>query len=170
MNHNLNKCMEMLLAHEGGYVDHPDDPGGATNLGVTKKVWEDYIGREVTKDDIKALTVEDVTPLYKEKYWDKVKGDDLPDGVDWCIFDWAVNSGPGRSAKALQEVVGVSTDGAIGPMTLAAVAKVEPIDIIEKVCNVRQDFYESLKTFETFGKGWTRRNSETEHQAKELMK
>lgn len=169
MNHNLSKCMEMLLAHEGGYVDHPDDPGGATNLGVTKKVWENYVGHEVTKDDMKALTVEQVTPLYKIKYWDKVKGDELPSGVDWAVFDWGVNSGVGRSSKALQSIVGVTADGAIGPMTLAAVANKPANEIVEEMHKIRQDFYESLSTFETFGRGWTRRNDETKHQALEMI-
>ena len=105
MKDNFSQCFALVLKHEGGYVDNPADPGGATNLGCTKAVWEQYIGRSVTKDDIKALTPNDVMPLYKAKYWDTIKGDDLPEGVDYAVFDFAINSGPSRAAKALQSVL-----------------------------------------------------------------
>ena len=168
MKQNFDKCLAKLLSHEGGYVNHPKDPGGMTNLGVTKRVYDDWIGRESTEQEMRDLTPADVGPIYKKNYWDKVKGDDLPSGVDWCAFDWAVNSGSGRPAKAIQRAVGASADGAIGPMTLKAVADKDPKEIIEYVFQVRQSFYESLKTFETFGKGWTRRNKETLDQALQM--
>lgn len=155
----------MLLAHEGGFVNHPKDPGGMTNLGVTKKVYENWLGREVSEQEMRNLTITDVAPIYKTKYWDKVKGDSLPSGVDWAVFDWAVNSGTGRAARMLQKVVGVTADGAIGPMTLAAVNKMDPAELIEKYCARRQAFYERLSTFSTFGKGWTRRVNETRETA-----
>ena len=120
---NFGRCLDMLLKHEGGFVNHPKDPGGMTNLGVTRATYEQFLGRAVTEDEMRALTPEDVAPVYKKDYWDKVKGDDLPSGVDWCVFDWAVNSGPARAAKALQLVVGATVDGAIGPKTLAQVEK-----------------------------------------------
>ena len=161
MKQNFDKCLAKLLSHEGGYVNHPKDPGGMTNLGVTKRVYDDWIGRESTEQEMRDLTPADVGPIYKKNYWDRVKGDDLPSGVDWCAFDWAVNSGSGRPAKAIQRAVGAAADGAIGPMTLKAVADKDPKEIIEYVFQVRQSFYESLKTFETFGKGGTRRNKET---------
>ena len=161
MKQNFDECLKMLLKHEGGYVNHPSDPGGRTNLGVTQAVYEDWLGHPVTEDDMRALTPEDVAPIYKNNYWDRVRGDDLPAGVDWCAFDWAVNSGSGRPAKAIQRAVGATQDGAIGPMTLQAVADLDPDRIIESVYHTRQKFYEGLKTFETFGKGWTRRNKET---------
>ena len=159
----------MLLHHEGGFVNHPKDPGGMTNLGVTKKVYDAWIGRESTEAEMRALTPADVGPIYKKNYWDKVRGDDLPAGVDWAAFDWAVNSGAGRPAKAIQRIVGATQDGAIGPKTLQAVMDVEPEKIVEGVYDIRQKFYESLKTFDTFGRGWTRRNQETLDQAKKLM-
>jgi len=161
MQENHEKCISMILHHEGGYVNHPDDPGGETNLGVTKKVWEEWGG---TKDMID-LTVEDVIPLYKKNYWDRVKGDDLPSGLDLCVFDWAVNSGTGRAAKKLQSMIGTTADGGIGPNTLRILDEyIDEHGIEETIRNyteVRQNFYESLKTFGTFGKGWTRRNKET---------
>tara|TARA_R110000796_G_scaffold56496_1_gene130868 strand:- start:403 stop:915 length:513 start_codon:yes stop_codon:yes gene_type:complete len=168
MKQNFDKCLAKLLSHEGGYVNHPKDPGGMTNLGVTKRVYDDWIGRESTEQEMRDLTPADVGPIYKKNYWDRVKGDDLPSGVDWCAFDWAVNSGSGRPAKAIQRAVGAAADGAIGPMTLKAVADKDPKEIIEYVFQVRQSFYESLKTFETFGRGWTRRNKETLDQALQM--
>jgi lysozyme family protein len=169
MKENFDKCLEMLLKHEGGFVNHPKDPGGITNLGVTKKVYEKWIGRSVTEQEMRDLTPADVGPIYKKNYWDKVKGDYLPSGVDWAAFDWAVNSGSGRPAKAIQRCVGAKVDGAIGKQTLAAVSEHDPKKIIEYVHGIRQKFYEGLKTFDTFGKGWTRRNTETLATAIEMV-
>ena len=169
MKQNFDKCLEMLLHHEGGFVNHPKDPGGMTNLGVTKAVYDAWTGKESTEAEMRALTPADVAPIYRKNYWDKVRGDDLPSGVDWCAFDWAVNSGSKRPAKAIQKAVGAKQDGAIGPMTLQAVANEEPDKIIEAVYHTRQRFYERLSTFETFGRGWTRRNKETLEAALEMM-
>jgi lysozyme family protein len=169
MKKNFDKCLEMLLKHEGGFVNHPKDPGGMTNLGVTKAVYDKWIGRASTEAEMRALTPKDVAPIYKKNYWDKVRGDDLPSGADWACFDWAVNSGSGRPAKALQRIVGATQDGAIGPQTLKMVASQDPKMIVEKMYDQRQAFYENLKTFETFGRGWTRRNKETKETALELI-
>ena len=155
----------MILHHEGGYVDHPEDPGGETNLGVTKRVYEKWGGTK----DMKDLTVEDVAPIYKKEYWDRCKCDDLESGVDWAVFDWAVNSGTGRAAKAIQKICGAAQDGAIGPKTLALIGTQNTQYVIEEFGKIRQDFYESLKTFDTFGKGWTRRNKETTAKALEMI-
>ena len=169
MKENFDKCLEMLLSHEGGFVNHPEDPGGITNLGVTKKVYDEWTGRESTEQEMRDLTPDDVAPIYKKNYWDRVKGDSLPSGLDWACFDWAVNSGQGRPAKAVQRAVGATQDGAIGPQTLGLIMEKDPEEIINYVYGVRQDFYKSLKTFETFGRGWTRRNKETLHQALEMI-
>jgi len=165
MKDNFEESLAHVLKHEGGYVDHPKDPGGATNLGCTKKVWEEWVGHEVTKDDIKALTIADVSPLYKQRYWDKCRGDDLPRGVDFAVFDLAINSGVGRASKLLQRSVGVAADGAIGPATLAAVADANPRELATKICELRLAFLQALPTWETFGKGWGRRVKETEKTA-----
>ena len=119
--------------------------------------------------EMEGLTHDDVYPIYKENYWDAVRGDDLPSGVDWSTFDWAVNSGKSRASKALQRIVGVEADGGIGPMTLQAVAEVEPEEIIKQMHYVRDNFYRSLDTFEVFGNGWVRRNDETKEQALNLL-
>jgi lysozyme family protein len=115
------------------------------------------------------LTPEDVGPIYKKNYWDRIKGDLLPSGVDWCAFDWCVNSGKSRPSKAIQRAVGATQDGAIGPATIGLIMEKDPEEIINYVYGVRQDFYKGLKTFETFGRGWTRRNKETLHQALEMV-
>jgi len=170
MQENFDKCLEMLLHHEGGFVNHPRDPGGMTNFGVTRMVYEKWVGRKMSEQDMKDLTPADVAPIYKNEYWKRCKCDDLPSGVDWCVFDWAVNSGVGRSAKALQGIIGATQDGGIGPMTLKLIAEHEPRELIEKMHDKRQGFYEGLKTFDSFGKGWTRRNKETRESALELLK
>ena len=165
MKDNFDECLKMLLHHEGGYVWHEEDPGGETNLGVTKKVYQEWGGTK----DMKDLTVEDVAPIYKKNYWDRCKCDDLESGVDWVVFDWAVNSGTGRAAKAIQKICGAAQDGAIGPKTLALIGTQNTQYVIEEFGKIRQDFYESLKTFDTFGKGWTRRNKETTEKALEMI-
>ena len=169
MKANYNKCLETILHHEGGYVNHPKDPGGETNLGVTKRVYEEWGG----KKDMRDLTVEDVAPIYKKNYWDRLKGDSLPDGLDLCVFDFGVNAGTGRSAKYLQKMIGTVADGGIGPNTLKKVD--EYVDkhglwnTIENFQEARQGYYERLKTFETFGRGWTRRVDETTELAKSML-
>ena len=157
MRTNFEDALEALLKHEGGYVNHPADPGGMTNLGVTKRVWEEWKGQVVDEAEMRALTPEKVAPLYKAKYWDMVHGDQLPSGVDMCVFDCAVNSGVKRAAKLLQRAVGVDDDGVIGRGTLAAVESLTPEEIIDRFCAERLSFLEALPTFATFGKGWSRR-------------
>ena len=162
MKENFPQCFALVLKNEGGYVDNPSDPGGATNLGCTKATWEAWVGHPVTKDDIKALTPNDVMPLYKAKYWDTIKGDDLPEGVDYAVFDYAINSGPSRAAKALQSVLSVNVDGQIGDATLRALEASNPREVATAVCEARLAFLQSLPTYATFGKGWSRRVSEVE--------
>ena len=165
MNMNFDKCMSMLLAHEGGYVNHPSDPGGMTNLGVTKRTYDEYHGTDVTEDEMRALTKADVEPIYRRNYWNRCRCQDLPSGVDWAVFDFAVNAGTGRAAKALQQAVEVEQDGSIGPLTLMKVKIVPVENIINRTAVYREQFYRSLKTFDTFGRGWLRRNDETREQA-----
>lgn len=163
MNANWDACFNHLIKHEGGYVNHPNDPGGRTNLGVTQEVWEDWIDRSVTEAEMKALTPEKVKPLYKEMYWDRIKGDSLPSGLDYCVFDAAVNSGFSRASKWLQTIVSVPVDGSIGPKTLQA-ANNTP-NAIPLYCAHRLAFLKSLSTWPTFGKGWERRVKEVEATA-----
>lgn len=172
MQANYDKCLETILHHEGGYVNHPKDPGGITNMGVTKRVYEEWVGHEVSEQDMKDLTEDDVRPIYKKNYWDRVKGDKLPEGLDLCVFDFGVNAGTGRAAKYLQKMIGTTADGGIGPNTLKALkAYVKEnglVETIKKYQSNRQDYYESLSTFDTFGRGWTNRNNDTTEYAIEL--
>ena len=169
MKSNYDKCLKTILHHEGGYENHPKDPGGETNLGVTKRVYQEHGGTK----DMKDLLVEDVAPIYKKGYWDRMKGDDLPGGLDLCVFDFGVNAGPNRAAKFLQSMIGTTVDGGIGPNTLA---KVEEYirengehESVEKYQSMRQEYYEQLSTFATFGKGWTRRVEETTKLALDII-
>jgi len=158
---NFRNCLAIVLEHEGGYVDHPSDPGGATNMGITRQTYEDWMGKVVTKEVIQNLTEKDVTPIYKKNYWNGILGDDLPAGLDLAVFDMCVNSGRHRATKILQIMVGTKIDGWIGPNTIAkANGYVEAVGINQAINDYsakRQEFYESLKTFKTFGTGWTNR-------------
>ena len=168
MKDNFDSALKAILHHEGGFVNHPSDPGGMTNLGCTKKVWEEWVGHDVDEKTMRALTPADVAPLYKAKYWDRVKGDDLPDGVDYVVFDAAINSGPGRAAKWLQQTVGAVPDGAIGAGTLGKVAAMPADDIVEKYQQTRLAFLQSLPTWDTFGRGWGRRVQEVQVTAAKM--
>lgn len=160
MKQNFDECLKLLLVHEGGFVNHPSDPGGMTNLGVTKVVYEAWVGHDVNEKIMRSLTPSDVAPLYRKKYWDAIRGDELASGLDYAMFDYGVNSGNGRAIKTLQECVGVPADGGFGPKTMAAVLQFRDNTLktlIEEVCNKRLEFLKSLKTWAVFGRGWERR-------------
>jgi lysozyme family protein len=166
---NWDNSFKLMLKSEGGFVNHPSDPGGMTNLGVTKATWENWVGRESDEAEMRGLTPEKVEPLYKKKYWDAVRGDELPMGLDYLMFDFAVNAGAGRAIKTLQTAVGVTPDGGFGPMTMAAVQAVEPNELIERFSQAKEDFYRSLTTFATFGKGWLNRVADVKVKASAML-
>lgn len=158
------KILAMTLHHEGGWSDHPKDPGGATMKGITMQTYSDFLGRPAMKDELRRIPDDHVEAIYRKGYWDKVRGDDLAaisPGLAAAVFDFAVNSGPGRAAKALQSLCGAVTDGAIGPNTLKQVKAwadmLGPDKAIDAYQAFRQHYLESLDTFAHFGKGWTRR-------------
>ena len=167
MQSNFEKCLSEVLKHEGGFVNNPKDPGGITNLGVTKKAWEEYVGHAVTEADMRALTKDVVKPFYLKRYWNVCRCDDLPTGLDYVVFDIAVNSGTGRAAKFLQSAIGATPDGAIGPNTINIVQRTElsPKELINIICNRRTVFYKSINGFDTFGNGWLRRSEEVRKTA-----
>lgn len=165
MNTNFDVCFNHLIKHEGGYVNHPSDPGGRTNLGITQEVWENWIDRAVTEDEMKRLTPEKVKPLYKELYWDRIKGDQLPNGLDYCVFDACVNSGVRRASQWLQAALGVAADGSIGPRTIAAAIATPPVATITNFSAQRLHFLQGLSTWPTFGRGWERRVAEVKATA-----
>ena len=172
MENNFQKCLDLVLIHEGGFVDNPADPGGMTNLGVTKQTWEEWVGHPVIEKEMRNLTPLMVKPLYKRKFWDACRADDLVSGLDYCVFDVSVNSGPGRAIKFLQSCVGATPDGGYGSITAALVKKAQeenPAKLIEDYCAKRLEFLQSLRTFETFGKGWTRRVEEVKAEALKML-
>jgi len=166
---NWDNAFKLMLKSEGGYVDHPADPGGRTNLGVTQATWGNWVGRASDEAEMRSLTPEKVEPLYKKKYWDAVRADDLPVGLDYLMFDFGVNAGPGRAIKLLQTAVGVTPDGGFGPMTLAAVQAIDPVELIEKFSQAKEDFYRSLSQFPTFGKGWLNRVADVKVKANSML-
>lgn len=161
-------CLPLILQHEGGYVDDHRDRGGPTNLGVTQHALSDWLGHPASVDDVRALTGEKVAPLYEARYWRAAACDHLPAGLDYAVFDIAVNSGPGRAIRFLQEAAGATADGAIGPKTMAAVAAHPPSVVIRNLSAIRSDFYRAQPEFDHFGKGWLARLAEVTAQALQM--
>jgi lysozyme family protein len=169
MKGNFTAALASVLVHEGGYVNHPKDPGGATNKGVTQRVYDDWrVNRGLAPRSVKHIQTNEIEEIYRKQYWDAVKGDQLPAGVDYCVFDLAVNSGTNRAARFLQRAAGVFEDGKIGPVTLAAVNMIPPRLLVDSICDERICFLKSLSTFSTFGKGWTRRVSDVRDHGKAM--
>lgn len=165
---NYNAIMDHVFEFEGGYVDHPRDPGGATNMGITRATLEHWLGRHVTKQEVRDLSKDTARRIYRANYWNKVCGDELPGGLDLVAMDAAVNSGPSRGAKWIQQALGVSVDGAIGPVTIKAAMESDVPATIQKACDARRSFLRGLRTYDAFGRGWERRVNSVEHRAKEM--
>lgn len=156
MRNNFERCLALTLAHEGGYSDHPLDPGGATNWGVTQATLSRARGRAVTKADVRALSRDEAAAIYRRLYWDAVNGDDLPAGVDATVFDHAVNSGPAAALRILRAALGLPLAASLS-VTLEACAKARADALVRELCRRRMSFLRALHTFPTFGRGWTRR-------------
>lgn len=154
---NFQKAVDSVLASEGGYVDHPRDSGGATNRGITRAALARYRGTPVSKAEMRLLGVAEATVIYRENYWNAVQADALPRGLDFAVFDCAVNSGPRRAVLLLQETLGISRDGIFGPITLRAAATCDVIATIGRFSDLRLAFLSRLATFSVFGQGWRRR-------------
>jgi lysozyme family protein len=169
--HNFSLSLDLVLKHEGGFVDHPEDPGGATNKGITLETFRLQMeDPNLTVEDLKNITEEQLAYIYLV-YWSKVEGDVLPSGVDYCVFDAGVNHGWNRSIKFLQKAVNMQegieadsgywstcdVDGVIGPQTLNAIAEVDVSTLLADYYHLRMEFYKRLSTFPTFGKGWSKR-------------
>jgi lysozyme family protein len=158
-------ALARVLAHEGGYTNHPDDPGGPTNFGITIADYRKYVKPGATAADVKAMTLDEAKAIYRAKYWDALSCDALPAGLDYAVFDYGVNSGIGRAAKVLQRVLNVADDGAIGSVTLAAARRTAPRLLILAICDERLRFLRSLRTWPVFGKGWGRRVADVKETA-----
>lgn len=157
MDRNFDRALSAVLKHEGGFANHPKDPGGPTNKGVTLANFRAYVKPGGTVDDLKALTTAQAGTVYRRFYWDAVMGNDLPDGVDYAVFDFAVNSGPKRAAQFLQRIVGAADDGVIGPATIKAVKAMDGHKVIAALLDARLAWLKTLGTFKTFGNGWASR-------------
>ena len=174
---NWDKSFELVIQHEGGFSDDPRDRGnklpdgrpGSTMLGCTQANWEAYVGHQVTHDDMRKLTKDDVKPLYKKNYWDAVHGDELPSGVDYAAFDFAINAGPGASRRMIQKALGVAADGAIGPATMAAIKSAEGKDFLKKFSDAKTAFYQTLSDFPIYGKGWLKRVADVQKVASTML-
>ncbi len=176
MQGNFARSMPHFLKHEGGYVDNPKDPGGATNKGVTLATFRKYIKPGGSKADLRKITIAQVSMVYKRFYWDMVSADYLPSGLDYCVCDFAINSGWSRAAKYLQAIVGVAQDGRIGPATIAAVEKLDPSELINRLCDDRLAYMKRIRhrktkqlLWTTFGKGWSRRVSDVRKLSRYIL-
>lgn len=149
MKDNFPKSLEVILKNEGAYVNDPHDPGGETNMGISKKSFPDI--------DIKNLTKELASAIYKKYYWDKVQGDYLPSGIDLVLFDGAVLFGPKQSTLWLQRAIGVTADGVLGPKTIMALKGADTSLVADKVLDQRLALLKTLPTWPRYGKGWTNR-------------
>jgi lysozyme family protein len=162
MQNRFEECLKLVLVHEGGYVNHPKDPGGATNKGVTQRVYDGWRTKKgQPKRSVREITDTEVSSIYRAQYWDLVNGDDLPAGVDYVVFDGAVNSGVGQSVKWLQRSLPEyrgPIDGDIGAGTMGAIAvESDAAALVDRICDRRMAFLKALKTWGTFGRGWSRR-------------
>ena len=161
MKENYAQALKQVLKYEGGYVDHPKDPGGPTNKGVTQAVYDTWRkSYNQPTQSVRLINDMEVGAIYRQYYWDRISGDDLPSGVDFAVFDFAVNSGVSRAAKTLQAVVGVTQDGVIGPATIQATKTY----VAMSVTNKRLAFMQSLSIWSTFGKGWSARIADVKAQ------
>jgi lysozyme family protein len=154
---NFDRSLALVFVSEGGYVNNPNDPGGATNLGITSRTLAAYRGKHVSVDDVRALTKAEASQIYRKYYWDIIHGNDLPPGIDYAVFDFAVNSGPTTAVKFLQRALSIPDDGVIGPLTLKAISQVRPSDLVKSLCDKRLAYLRSLGTWVDFGAGWSAR-------------
>lgn len=169
MKENFAPSLAAVLIHEGGFVLSQHDPGGATCKGVTQQVYDDWrVSHGEPKRTVRDIDQAEVEALYRANYWDRIRGDDLPKGVDYCVFDFAVNSGVNRAARFLQRAAMVAEDGVIGPATLATVNKAYPTGLVDLICDLRLCFLKSLKTWQFFGRGWGKRVEEVRARAKDM--
>jgi lysozyme family protein len=161
MDRNLPKALDLVFGHEGGYVNRASDRGGPTKYGITIATLRAWRGRSVTAADVKALGSDEAEDIYRKGYWAQSGGPLLPDGLDYAVFDFGVNSGPARAVRYLQKVVGVKRDGSIGPVTMDAVRQYEGgvVKLIADYCDARMEFLRGIRDkktgFPANGRGWT---------------
>ena len=172
MERNFSEALAHTLSFEGGWSDNPNDPGGATMNGVTLRTFTKYLGRPTSKAELRAIADAQLADIYRTLYWNRCRCDGLPAGLDFVVFDTAVNTGPAQAARLLQRIVGVPVDGAIGPKTIAAVNEYVTVHglatLIEAYTEARQSFYRLLPTYVHFGEGWRKRADSVAKIAQDL--
>lgn len=167
-------CIAVVLAWEGGYVNDPRDRGGETNFGIADRADGKADGMaDLDRDGIGDVPIHDLTraeaiEVYRKQYWNAVRGDDLPAGVDLAVLDFAVNSGAGTAIKTLQRCLGVAPDGRLGPVTMLALGGAEPGALAERVCAQRLSFLMGLSQWSIYGKGWGRRVADIRAKAAQM--
>ncbi|CAN1509856.1 zliS Lysozyme family protein [Rhabdaerophilaceae bacterium] len=166
---NFGPALAHVLRHEGGYADHPADPGGATMMGITQATLASWRGHPVSKADVRSISRDEVASIYRARYWNAIGGDQLPGGLDLAVFDYAVNSGPARAARTLQGIAGTQADGVVGRKTLEAISRLEPRSTILALCAARRSFLRHLPTAPVFGRGWLHRVSDIEKESIRLL-
>ena len=154
---SYDEALRRLLVHEGGYSNHPSDPGGPTNFGITIGDYRKYVNPSATPADIRAMPLSEAKAIYREKYWNAMRCDELPGGLDYAVFDYGVNSGVSRAVKVLQRLVGLNADGRMDDALLATLARHDAADLVARLCDERLSFLKSLSTWPVFGAGWGRR-------------
>jgi lysozyme family protein len=167
---SFKECLDLVLKSEGGWTGShglAGDLGGETNLGVTKAVWEEWVGHPVTT--LKNLTKEDVSPLYEQRYWKPCYAEVLPRGINYLVFSMGVNAGTGRSVKLLQSAIGCVPDGVIGPKTRELISANNNATLISKFSETRREYYRSLAK-PMFEKGWLNRCDREEQEALQMIK
>jgi lysozyme family protein len=169
MESNFDQSLKLVLKSEGGYVNNPKDPGGETMMGVTKNAWSTWLKRPIADGEMAKLTVADITLFYKALYWDKSYCNQLPTGIDYMVFDASVNMGVGQSIKLFQKSLGGVPDGIIGPNTMKLINEMNVKTMIDKFSAQKEQFYRSLSTFATFGKGWLARIEHVKQAALKLL-
>ena len=169
MKDNFARSLELVLKSEGKWSDDPRDPGGATMCGITIAVFSQYLCHPATKDELRKISQHDIEEIYSHGYWLPSHCNDLPNGVDYMVFDFAVNAGIGRAAKTLQAALGVTQDGILGPITMSVVGVSDPEILIRGFSDAKRVFYYSLRNFPTFGTGWLNRVLDVESNAKAML-
>lgn len=152
-NLTFQQIFNRLMGHEGGYANHPQDPGGETNWGITKRtaLANGYTG------SMRAMTREQAYQIYEKAFWQRYNCDQLTPSVAYQFFDAVVNHGSGNASRMLQRAAGVADDGVIGKITLKAINAMSENDLLLRFNAERLKFYTKLSTFSTFGKGWVNR-------------
>tara|TARA_S200002703_G_scaffold132699_2_gene120600 strand:+ start:5584 stop:6114 length:531 start_codon:yes stop_codon:yes gene_type:complete len=169
MKDRFSTCLPFILRHEGGFSNHPNDPGGATYKGITLSTYKKAFGSDKTVEDLKQISIGELNKIYEVFYWEAANCVGLPRGIDLCLFDMAVNAGPSRAQKLLQEALHVKQDGKIGPITRSEAHRRDLLQTVDDYAEIRMRYYHSLKHKSDFIAGWMQRVSNTCKDAKTMI-